>query len=310
MAKRTGPRKRQAATTQRVEPGRSSRKARQAEIQRRHRRNRTAALTGLGAVVAIVIVMVAIAALNKSSNPAARSGGAGTAAVLAQHVPVSALRSVGAGTGVTPPQALPPGTPPLEQGGKPEVLYIGAEYCPYCAAERWPVVVALARFGSFTNLGGTESSASDIFPRTQTFTFHGASYASEVLSFVGIETNTNQPSGSGGYTTLEEPTASESALLARYDRAPYTTQAGAIPFLLIGNRYVSIGASYDASLLQGMSRDQIARALSDATSPVARAVLGAANTLTAAICVADGGKPSSVCSDPTIAKIIQTLPAS
>jgi hypothetical protein len=32
------------------------------------------------------------------------------------------------------------------------MLYIGAEYCPYCAAERWPLVMALSKFGTFSNL--------------------------------------------------------------------------------------------------------------------------------------------------------------
>lgn len=169
-------------------------------------------------------------------------------------------------------------------------------------------MVALSRFGSFGNLGGTESSASDVFPRTQTFTFHGATYTSDVLAFVAVETNTNQPASGGGYTGLEQPTAEEHALLEQYDREPYTSQPGAIPFLLIGNRYVSIGASYDPAVLQGMSREEIANALSDPSSPMARAVLGAANTLTAAICQATEGKPSAVCSDPTIAKIAQSLP--
>src|SRR5215471_17073708 len=37
---------------------------------------------------------------------------------------------------------------PLTSGGKPEMLYIGAEYCPYCAAMRWSMAVALSRFGT------------------------------------------------------------------------------------------------------------------------------------------------------------------
>ncbi|MGZ4125330.1 MAG: DUF929 family protein [Actinomycetota bacterium] len=289
-----------------VEPGRSSRKARQAEAERKRRRTRTAATSAIAAVVVVVVAMIAIAALNNSSRTAKRSGGAGNAATLVQHVPTSALDAAGAGSVL--PQALPAGTQPLEQNGKPEVLYIGAEYCPYCAAERWPLIVALSRFGTFQKLGGTESSASDVYPRTQTFTFHGATYSSDVLAFTPVETATNQPAPGGGYTSLEQPTAAEAALYGRYDQPPYTTQANAIPFLMIGNKYVSIGTTYDPLVLQGLSRDEIATALSDPSSPVARAVNGAANTLTAAICQATGGKPSSVCADPTIAKIAQTLP--
>lgn len=307
MAKRTTRRKGTSSGRPRVEPGRSSRKARQAAAQRTRRRNRIAAISAVAGVVVVVAVMVVVA-LTRSPGTTRGSGSAGRAGELAQHVPASVLDSVGAGQGVTPPQALPTDTPPLEQDGKVEVLYIGAEYCPYCAAERWPLVVALARFGSFTNLGGTESSASDVFPKTQTFTFHGANYTSDVLAFVAVETNSNQPVPGGGYKALEQPTAEEQALLGQYDREPYTSQPGAIPFLLIGNRYVSIGASFDPSVLQGMSRDEIAMALSDPSSPTAQAVVGAANTLTAAICQATDGKPSAVCSDPAIAKIAQGLP--
>jgi hypothetical protein len=219
------------------------------------------------------------------------------------------LDQVGAGQNVTAPKALPAGTPALEQDGKPQVLYIGAEYCPFCAVERWPMVVALSRFGSFTNLGGTESApAPEAFPQTQTFSFHGATYASDILSFAAVETNTNQPDPNGGFTPLDQPTADQEALLRQFDVAPYTTSPGAIPFLMIGNRFVSIGASYDPSVLQGLTRDQIARALSDPTSPVAQGVLGAANTLTAAICQATGGAPSAVCADPVIAQITSRLP--
>ncbi len=267
------------------------------------------AVVSVAVIVGIVGVMVVVA-LVRNPGSSQGSGSAGRSATLAQQVPVTAIDAVGAGRGIAQPKPLPAAAPSLEQDGKPEVLYIGAEYCPYCAAERWPLVVALSRFGSFSDLGGTESAAADVFPRTQTFTFHGATYASDTIAFVAVETNTNQPDPAGGYTTLDQPTAAQETLLQQFDRPPYTTQAGAIPFLMIGNRYVSIGTSYDPSVIQGMSRDEIATALSDPGSPVAGSVDAAANVLTAAICRATSGSPSSVCSDPTIATIAQTLPSS
>ena len=74
------------------------------------------------------------------------------------------------GTVLTPPTVLS-GQPPLTVGGKPEVLFVGAEYCPFCAAERWPLIVALARFGRFTALHDAVSSAQAVFPSTATFSF-------------------------------------------------------------------------------------------------------------------------------------------
>ena len=290
-----------------VEPGRSSKRARQAATQRRRRRTRAVAFSAIAGVVAIVAVMT-IVALTSTPEATRGSGDAGRAAELAQNVPVSVLNSVGAGSDIKRPSPLPSDTPPLERDGKVEVLYVGAEYCPYCAAERWPLVVALGRFGTFADLGATESGAEDVFPRTPTFTFHGSSFTSDTLAFVAVETNTNEPDPAGGYTALEQPTPREQSLLRRYDRQPYTAQPGAIPFLMIGNRYVSIGASYDPSVLQGMTRLEIGQALSDPASPVAQAVGGAANVLTAAICRATDGTPPSVCSDPAIAMIVETLP--
>ena len=60
---------------------------------------------------------------------------------------------------------------------------MGAEYCPYCAAERWALVMALSKFGTFTDLQGTTSSATDTNPSTPTFSFYGSTYTSKYLSF-------------------------------------------------------------------------------------------------------------------------------
>ena len=298
----------QATASRRAAPGRSSRKARQAAARRRREHVRWITLGAIGAVVFIVAAM-ATAAVVRTPATSAGSESAGAAGELVQTVPVSVLRDVGAGEKVALPSALPQGTPALERDGRAEILYVGAEYCPYCAAERWPLIVALSRFGRFADLGGTASAANDAFPNTPTFSFHGATFTSDVVAFTGVETNTNQPDPSGGYTPLDQLTPEQQALLQRYDVAPYTSSPGSIPFLLIGNSFVVAGSSFDPAVLGGMTRDEIAQALSDPNSPIAQSVGGTANTLTAAICQATGGKPSSVCMDPTIAKIVATLPA-
>src|SRR4029077_15613082 len=64
------------------------------------------------------------------------------------------------------------GTALTGPNGHPEVFYMGAEYCPYCAAERWPMIVALSRFGTFSGLTTTSSSSSDVYPHTPPFTIH------------------------------------------------------------------------------------------------------------------------------------------
>ena len=77
------------------------------------------------------------------------------------------------------------------------VTYIGAEYCPFCAAERWALTVALSRFGTFSGLAGTHSSSTDVYPDTQTLSFYGSHYTSPYLDFQPVEETTNQPVGGG-----------------------------------------------------------------------------------------------------------------
>ena len=191
----------------------------------------------------------------------------------------------------------------LTDGGKPALLYIGAEYCPYCAGERWAMVNALARFGTFTGLALTHSSSSDVFPSTQTFTFRNAKYSSRYISFSSLELSTNESDGNGGYKALQTPTAQQLQIWSTAD--PGRTY----PFLDIGGRYLVSGASYNVSVLQGKDATMIAGLLSDPTTPVAKGVLGTANVLTAAICAQTGNQPAAVCNAAGVAAARGHLPA-
>jgi hypothetical protein len=177
------------------------------------------------------------------------------------------------------------------------VLYVGAEYCPYCAAERWAMVVALSRFGTFSGLGQTASSANDVHPSTATLSFHGSSFTSSTLSFTGVETQSNEIAN-GGYAALDTLSAEDEKLFQTYDSPPYvdSASAGSIPFVDIGGKYLISGASYDAQLLQGKTHQDIASALSDPSSPIAQGVDGTANVITAAICTTTSDAPAAVCS--------------
>ena len=272
------------------------------------------AVVAIGAVVAIVIAMVGLSVLNRGRSEATPSPGGtdGTAEVIdaVTAVPLAALDAVGAGQGINPPAAIPAGGPAVTSGGKPEILYNGAEYCPFCASQRWPLVVALSRYGTFSGLGLTTSSASDVYPSTPTLAFHGSTYSSDVISFVSVETETNQPAASGvGYEPLETLTAEQLKLMQRYDAPPYTSQAGSIPFVLVGTRFVITGSSYPPDVLQGKTWQQIATALSDPSSPVAKQVLAAANMLTATICQLTDQEPSNVCAAPGVSSAAASLPS-
>ena len=105
---------------------------------------------------------------------------------------------------------------------------MGAEYCPYCAAERWSMIVALSRFGTFSGLSTVHSSTTDTPSNISTFTFHGSSYTSKYLTFTPVEMQTNIPDPStGSYTTLQTPTKEQQALITKYDAPPYVASADA-----------------------------------------------------------------------------------
>lgn len=272
-------------------------RAEQARAERRRR-----LMLGGAAVLAVIVllgglIVAKLAGAGSRKAAPAHLAGAGFVVNLASSA--TRLTAVGAGSAGNPP--APVQAPALTADGKPRVLYVGAEYCPFCAAQRWAVAVALSRFGSWTDLGQTTSAAGDVYPNTATLSFHGARLTSDYVSFTGVETTTNQPAGSG-YQPLDRLSPGDSALLQKYNAPPYVpaSSAGSIPFLDIGGAFVEAGASYSPQLLAGKNQEQIAAALDDPHDPIAQAVGGAANTITAAICRTTGGQPGPVCSAPGV----------
>ncbi len=264
--------------------------ARRAEIRRR------ALWTG-GSVVLVIAIVVAFVVIKLSSNnsPSTSSGGVhGTVLPTSVQknitsVPASTLDKVGIGSilsyNPSPLEAISNTT--LKSNGKPEMLFIGAEFCPYCAAERWSIAVALSRFGTFTTpLRGFHSSPTDSDPNTPTLTFYQAQYSSPYLTFTPVENediNRNP---------LQNTTSAQQALWQKYDSS---AQGVGYPFIDFGNKYVLKDPSYDPAILAGMTWAQVAAALHNPSSPVAQAALGSANLMTAAICKMTGGKPGNVC---------------
>jgi hypothetical protein len=260
--------------------------AQQAAARKAEARRRLYLASGSVLVVIAVVVGLIIA---KNAGSGSATGGSATAAEVSHvssqitTVPASTLNAVGAGSGVTPLQATQGNPAILTSGGKTEILYVGAEYCPYCAAERWAMAVALSRFGSFTPLRGVHSSPADVYPNTATLTFFGATYTSKYLVFTPVE---NQDVN---HNPLQTPTAAQTALWAKYE-----PPGNSYPFIDIGNRFVAT-TTYNPQVLQGLSWNQIAADLHTPSSPVSQGAVGSANLLTAAICKITGNAPASVC---------------
>jgi Domain of unknown function (DUF929) len=178
------------------------------------------------------------------------------------------------------------------------VLYVGAGFCPYCAAVRWPLIVSLSRFGSFTGLTPDRSAVADgsgrrePYPGTVTWTFYGSSYTSSYLTFSAVELSSSVPdNATGGYTALQALTAGQQAAMARYD------PAGGIPFTDIGNKYVqlSVLAPYGPQDLADLTWSQVTAALRAPASALGQEIDASANYITAAICRLTGNQPASAC---------------
>jgi hypothetical protein len=202
----------------------------------------------------------------------------------------STLSAIGIPSSVTPPTPTTSASPLLTLDGKAEVLYIGGDFCPFCALERWGLIVALSHFGNFSGLEYMQSSRTDANPNTPTFTFSNASYVSRYVSLVAVE-ETNREG-----QTIATLNGSESSLFSQYGTCARNGQSGGIPFVDIANAYiVNCGAQFNLPRVAGESWTQVASQLDMPNSTVAQEIDGAANTLIAAICNVDGGQPSSVC---------------
>ena len=247
----------------------------------------------------MLVVVYFVAALG--NNPEAKYIGQPIPSSLLQQmtgVSDSTLNAVGTPSGVSPPVSISGST--LTSGGKPEVLYIGGEFCPYCAIERWALIVALSHFGSFQGLEYMLSSSTDVNPNTPTFTFANVTYTSNYISFVPVE-----EFGRAGQSQVIQPLTSEQqTLVSQYDTCSSSGQNGGIPFVDIANKYaVNCGAQFVLSdvpgsgspNIAGMNWTQIAGQLNDPNSGIAQKIDGAANYLISAICIVTGDVPASVC---------------
>lgn len=299
---------------------RRARVAAQREAARRaEQRKRIYLAGGSILVVAIVAVAFVLVKLNSSGGSSANAPtGAALTSVTNQvtSVPVSVIDQVAGGgvptgvfiSGKTTAELTNAATnvgsfmatvdgSALTSGGKPEVLYIGGEYCPFCAAERWAMVNAFSRFGTFTGLKTTHSSSTDVYPNTPTYTFVGSTYTSKYVTFTPVE-----EFGSSNSAILQQPSSAQQALATKYDTS------GSIPFIDLGNKYVEIGnlSPLVPSMLAGKTWAQVAAAMNNPSSALGKAMIGNANYLTAATCVLTNNQPASACT-PAIQKLEANL---
>lgn len=248
------------------------------------------ALTYTGLVAAVLVIVVVIAFVARSSNkgPAVEGNFAADLTTLT-GIPQSTYDAVAAGSASK--LSTTPGAP-LTENGKPVVVYVGADFCPFCAGQRWALIAALSRFGTWSNIARQSSSSTDVYPSTSTFSFHGATYSSRYVVFSGTEVeDVNQ-------RPLDTPPARDNALWNSLDPKGY------FPFVSVGGRYSIAGSQFQPTSLHTDARDpysgprswdEIVADLANPHSAASQQILGAANVLTAEICSLTNNQPANVC---------------
>jgi len=273
----------------------------------------------LGTVVVVLAVLV-ILLVSLTGKKAAGSGFgmriAPAAVVYAiGHVSPSAFADAGSTPSASGPYtgsitALKAPQPPLTRDGKPLIAYMGSNWCPECAATRWPFAVALSRFGTFKGLRITVSSATDNPASVNTLSFYGSTYKSPYIAFLPDEMCSDIPSSStsvgvldcNGYKPLQPLSGTTRKLFDKYDYAPYETgqSQDAIPFIDFADKFIEDGALMDPTILTGLTQVQIAHSLGNPIASPAQTILVTANYYTAAICKLTNNKPGSVCQMPVV----------
>ncbi len=117
---------------------------------------------------------------------------------------------------------------PIYDNSKLTFVYIGGEFCPFCAIERWAIVMALSHYGNFSNLGQITSAEGNI----GTYSFVGSSYQSDKINFQPAEILDNvfpKPQA------LQSMNSLQNQLFSKY------SPNGDFPFICIGGTIYQVG---------------------------------------------------------------------
>ena len=179
----------------------------------------------------------------------------------------------------------------MRRDGRLFVFFMGAEHCPHCAAERWSIVRALQKFGQWGGLKQTMSAARDeLFLNLPTYDFTEASYTSEHVEFVAREIKDRE------FKPLQKLLKTEEKLVRQYN------SERSIPFLLIGGRFMQIGAGFTPKIFIGHTFRQTETELKKTESEIRKTIDAEANIIAALMCVA--GLPQELCKESGVAELV------
>jgi hypothetical protein len=253
----------------------------EAREQARRRRGRMKLLRfgGIGLALAIVLALFMYYSRQQSSG----GSGVAVAATLGSVMATAPSSSTGNFHRVSAP---------MRRDFKPILLFIGAQYCPFCGAERWAIVKALGRFGTWSNLSrGDSSSGQDGFDTVPTFDLLHAGYDSSYIAFDHKDVADNAGNN------LESLSSQEQTLFNKYD------PSGSIPLVYVDG-YAMTGSGFSPAELQGKSFSDVQRQLEQNGPEIyVNDINAEANLLTSFLCRGTGNRPASACATAIVQRI-------
>jgi thiol-disulfide isomerase/thioredoxin len=179
----------------------------------------------------------------------------------------------------------------MRRSGKLFVFFMGAEYCPYCASERWAIVRGLQKFGQWDGLKQTISAARDEpFLNLPTYDFTEATYTSPHIEFVARETKDRE------FKPLQKLLKTEERMVRKFNSKKE------IPFLLLGGRFVQVGSGFSPKIFVGHTFRQTETELKKVESEIRKTIDDEANIISALLCVA--GLPPELCKETGLAELV------
>jgi hypothetical protein len=180
---------------------------------------------------------------------------------------------------------------PAKRNGKLLVFFMGAEYDPFSAAERWAVVRALQKFGQWNGLKQTMSAARDEpFLNLPTYDFTEATYTSAHIEFVARELKDRE------FKPLQKLLKTEEKFVRKFNPEKE------IPYLLVGGRFMQIGAGFTPKIFIGHTFRQTETELKKIESDIRKTIDAEGNIIAALLCVS--GLLPELCKETGVAELV------
>ena len=169
---------------------------------------------------------------------------------------------------------------PLKRSsGKSLVFFMGAGFCPFCAAERWAIFNALSNFGKWEGvIEGISAGHDEKYLNVPTLNFARAKYTSDYVEFIGRET------ADRNFEPLQDLNEKDYEILDTFNPDQI------IPFLLIDGQFMQVGSGYSPAILEGMNNEKVKVELENPVSVVGKAIRTEIDNITALICKSISGK--------------------